>query len=204
VLEGEEMARGFAWMRPNELVWNYWVNNYLLGNAPPAFDVLAWNADTARLPAGFHGDLLTIIESNAYMRPGRFTIRDTPLDVSRIDCDVFWLAGTTDHIAPWPACYRSTHMIGGRCEFVLGAGGHIQSILSAPGTHNAGFFTNPERPQDPEEWLATATEHEGDWWRHWRTWILRRSGPMQDAPTEMGTDRHPPLIAAPGTYVYET
>jgi len=203
VLDGGEMARVFAWMRPNDLIWNYWVNNYLLGNDPPAFDVLAWNADTTRLPARFHGDLLNIIKHNAYMQPGLLKVRGLPLDVSQIDCDVFWMAGTTDHITPWPACYQSSRLISGRCEFVLSTGGHIQSMLSAPGGRKAEFYTNPERPEDPEQWLAGATRHEGSWWRHWRTWILRRSGPLKEAPPDLGHADYPPIVAAPGTYLFE-
>lgn len=126
VLEGSEMARVFAWLRPNDLIWNYWINNYLLGHPPPAFDVLFWNADTTRLPARFHSDLLKLIETNDLIK-GRLKISGERIELARIKCDYFAMAGRTDHITPWPACYRAMKFLGGQGEFVLSTGGHIQS-----------------------------------------------------------------------------
>lgn len=202
VLEGGEMARVFAWLRPNDLIWNYWVNNYLVGNEPPAFDILFWNADTTRLPAAFHADLLTVVKENSLVRPGALTVLGTPVDLAKINCDIFWMAGYTDHITPWDACYQSVRLLGGECEFVLSSGGHIQSMLSAPGNPKNSFFTNPQRPTDPEVWLAGALEHQGSWWEHWRTWIIQRSGNQKKAPPKLGNTRYPPLQDAPGTYIY--
>ncbi len=202
VLEGGEMARVFAWLRPNDLIWNYWVNNYLLGNEPPAFDVLAWNADTTRLPAAFHGDLLDVIKDNSLVK-GKLVVRGTPIDLSKITCDLFWVAGITDHITPWQACYRSSKFLGGQCEFVLSTGGHIQSMLSAPGHPKTSFYTNSQHPAEPEIWLGGATEQTGSWWEHWRTWIKKRSGTTKKAPAALGNSDYPPLQEAPGTYIYE-
>ncbi|HZR38481.1 MAG TPA: alpha/beta fold hydrolase, partial [Ktedonobacteraceae bacterium] len=156
VLEEREMARVFSWLRPNDLIWNYWVNNYLLGNEPPAFDVLYWSNDATRLPAALHSDFLTIYQRNSLAQRGTLSVCGTPIDVSQITCDAYILAGTTDHITPWQSCYRSSQLLGGQCEFILSNSGHIQSILNPPGNPKATFFTNEERPADAQDWYAGA------------------------------------------------
>src|SRR4029450_2351750 len=130
VVEGQELARMFAWMRPNDLIWNYWVNNYLLGNAPPAFDVLYWNNDTTRLPARLHADFLDLIDANPFVNPGRLKVCGTPLDMRRVDLDSYVVAGLTDHITPWQGCYNTAKLYGERSTFVLANSGHIQSLLN--------------------------------------------------------------------------
>src|SRR5208283_4029009 len=119
VLEGQEMARVFAWMRPTELVWNYWVNNYLMGNSPPAFDILYWNNDTTRLPAAFHGQLLDIFADSLFGKPGALTVLGKPVDLSKVGCDTYVVAGLTDHITPWKGVYETARSFGGKNEFVL-------------------------------------------------------------------------------------
>ena len=119
VLDGWQMAQIFAWLRPNDLVWNYWVNNYLLGRRPPAFDILAWNADTTRLAARFHHQLLDIVAGNQLTHPGALQVLGTPIDLSRITCDTYVAAGLTDHITPWQTCYRTTQLVSGNTQFVL-------------------------------------------------------------------------------------
>jgi polyhydroxyalkanoate synthase len=202
VLEGSEMGRVFAWMRPNDLIWNYWVNNYLLGNEPPVFDILFWNADTTRLPAAFHCDLLDIIANNALVCR-EVKLDDIRIDLGQIDCDIFWLAGYTDHITPWLPCYQSVRFLGGSVEFVLSSSGHIQSVLSVPGNPKNYYYTNVLHPADGEEWLQGAIRHQGSWWEHWQPWIVERSGARKVAPTALGGPSHPPLEAAPGTYVFD-
>jgi polyhydroxyalkanoate synthase subunit PhaC len=202
VLEGQEMARVFAWMRPNDLVWNYWVNNYLLGNDPPAFDILYWNNDTTRLPARMHHELLDMFAQNPLRNPGALEVLGTPIDLSRVGCDTFVLAGITDHITPWKACYMTTQMLGGNTEFVLSSSGHIQSILNPPGNPKAKFYRGSQCPANPDEWLAEAEKRDGSWWEHWRDWIVERSGEKEDAPASLGNERHPPGAKAPGTYVF--
>jgi len=203
VLEGREMARVFAWLRPNDLIWNYWVNNYLLGNEPPAFDVLYWNNDTTRLPAALHSEFLTIYQYNLLARAGALTVHGTPIDVSQITCDVYVLAGATDHITPWQSCYRSSRLLGGQRKFILSNSGHIQSILNPPGNPKATFFTNAEQPADAEAWYAGATRHSGSWWEDWKAWLLARSGTQKAASPSVGNSTYVPLVQAPGTYVYE-
>ena len=203
VVEGQELARMFAWMRPNDLIWNYWVNNYLLGNAPPAFDVLYWNNDTTRLPARLHADFLDLISANPYVNAGRLEVRETPLDMRRVNVDSYVVAGVTDHITPWQGCYNTARLYGARSTFVLANSGHIQSLLNPPGNPKAFFWTGGAREVGPEAWLERAAKHSGSWWPHWLEWIKARSGEMISSPATLGSEVNPPLGAAPGRYVME-
>jgi polyhydroxyalkanoate synthase subunit PhaC len=203
VLDGRQLARVFNWMRPNDLIWNYWVNNYLLGADPPAFDILYWNNDTTDLPARLHGDLLDMFVTNPFKHSGTLTLLGTPIDLSSVSCDIYLLAGLTDHITPWRACYATTQLVGGECAFVLSNSGHIQSILNPPSNPKATFFTNSARPADPAQWLAGAQQHSGSWWEHWRDWLRTRSGEQRPAPPTLGNAQYTPGAPAPGTYVLE-
>ena len=203
VLEGRDMAKIFAWMRPNDLVWNYWVNNYLLGNEPPVFDILFWNNDTTRLPAALHGEFLEMFKSNPLTRPGALEVCGTPIDLKQVKSDYYVIAGLNDHITPWEACFKSAQLLGGKCEFVLSSSGHIQSILNPPGNPKARFFTNSEMSDDSKKWLETATKQSDSWWQHWRDWLHARGGKRKAAPAILGNDEYPALEPAPGTYVHE-
>jgi polyhydroxyalkanoate synthase len=203
VVEGQELARMFAWMRPNDLIWNYWVNNYLLGNTPPAFDVLYWNNDTTRLPARLHADFLDLIDTNPYVNPGLLEVRGTPLDMRRVNLDSYVVAGLTDHITPWQGCYNTAKLYGERSTFVLSNSGHIQSLLNPPGNPKACFWSGAASPASAEAWLAQAEKQSGSWWPHWLDWIKARSGDMTPAPATLGSEQNPPLEAAPGRYVME-
>ena len=203
VLEGKDMAKVFAWMRPNDLIWNYWVNNYLLGNEPPVFDILYWNNDTTRLPAALHGEFIEMFQTNPLTRPGALEVCGTPIDLKQVTCDFFVVAGTTDHITPWDSCYKSAHLFGGKCEFVLSNSGHIQSILNPPGNPKARYMTNSEMPLDPKAWQESSTKHADSWWLHWQTWLAERSGKTKNASTTLGNKKFPAGEAAPGTYVHE-
>ena len=201
VLSGQDMGRMFAWMRPNDLVWNYWINNYLLGNPPPAYDLLYWNNDTTRLPASFHGQLLDVFLQNLFRTRGALTVLGTPIDLGQVKCDKYVVAGVTDHITPWRGGYRAAQLFGGTTKFVLSSSGHIQSIINPPGNTKASYFVNTIRFSDADEWLAGATRQTGSWWDHWRQWLTERSGPPVAAPPELGNGRHVPGADAPGTYV---
>ena len=203
VLDGKDMATAFAWLRPNDLIWSYWVNNILLGRKPPAFDVLYWNNDSTRLPARLHAEFLDIYQSNALTRPGTLHLRGVPVDLGKIACEVYLVAGTTDHITPWKACFRSIQLFGGKTSFVLSNSGHIQSILSPPGNKKAEFWTGGVSDTDPEEWLRTASRHAGSWWSHWHGWLAGHAGVRSQAPAAAGSRRFPVLAPAPGTYVLE-
>jgi polyhydroxyalkanoate synthase subunit PhaC len=203
VVEGQELARMFAWMRPNDLIWNYWVNNYLLGNAPPAFDVLCWNNDTTRLPARLHADFLDLIDANPFVNAGRLDVRGTPLDMRRVNLDSYVIAGLTDHITPWQGCYNTAKLYGERSTFVLANSGHIQSLLNPPGNPKACFWTGAASPAGAQIWLEQAAKHGGSWWPHWLDWIKARSGDLIPAPAPLGSEHNRPLEAAPGCYVME-
>ncbi|MBV8295808.1 MAG: alpha/beta fold hydrolase [Acidimicrobiia bacterium] len=206
VLDGNDLARVFAWLRPNDLVWNYWVNNYLLGQNPPAFDILYWNADTTRLPAGLHSDFLDLFSSNG-LAEGTLTVLGTPIDLGKVDVDTYVVAGSTDHIVPWQAAYQTTQLLGGETEFVLSSSGHIQAIVNPPGNKKSSFRTAPadfELPAGTDEWLAAAEQHPGTWWEHWVAWLQKRSDGQRPAPAQLGSAAHPALEAAPGRYVHLT
>jgi len=203
VLEGQDMGRVFAWMRPNDLVWNYWVNNYLMGNPPPAFDILYWNNDTTRLAAKFHAQLLDIFLGDLFNKPGAVTILGTPIDLSTVDCDKYVVAGITDHITPWKGVYNTARIFGGKTDFILSSSGHIQSLINPPGNPKSRFYVNPQLPADPEQWLSNAETVSQSWWEHWRGWLAVRSGEQRPAPAALGSARNPPLAKAPGTYVIE-
>ena len=203
VLEGNEMGRIFAWMRPNDLVWNYWVNNYIMGNPPPAFDILYWNNDSTRLSADFHCQLMDVFGDQRLQHAGGMEVLGTPIDLHQVDCDKFFVGGVTDHITPWKGAFRAARVFGGKTEFILSSSGHIQSLINPPGNPKAKYFEGTDLPPDPDAWLASAKQVPGSWWDLWRQWLAARSGEMRSAPTELGNLRHPPGVAAPGTYVFE-
>jgi len=200
-LDGKDLATAFAWLRPNDLVWSYWVNNVLLGNKPPAFDVLYWNNDSTRLPARLHAEFLDMYKTNALAKPGTLRLLGVPVDLGKVRCDTYLIAGTTDHITPWKASYASTQLFGGNNTFVLSNSGHIQSILNPPGRTRSEFWTGGEAVADPDRWKKAAQRHEGSWWPHWHNWLGERSATNQVAPAELGSADYPQLGAAPGTYV---
>ncbi len=203
-LDGGEMSRMFAWLRPNDLVWNYWVNNYLMGNDPPAFDILFWNADTTRLPAGLHAGFLELFRGgNPLREAGAITVLGTPIDLRQVEVPTYVLAGATDHIVPWAGAYGATQMLGGPSQFVLSSSGHIQSLVNPPGNPKASYRVDGPDSTDPREWLRGATEVSGSWWGHWARWVGQQSGEQVPAPGRLGSDRHPPADAAPGRYVQQ-
>jgi polyhydroxyalkanoate synthase subunit PhaC len=205
IVTGEEMAAMFAWMRPNDLIWNYWVNNYLLGNKPPAFDILAWNNDTTRLPAQFHCDLLDLVEKNPYVNPGTLEIGGLPIDMGEVNVGAYVIGGITDHITPWKACYGTARLFGPETTFVLANAGHLQSLINPPGSNRSFFFTAPASLEDPLQWArhAEPTRQDGSWWPHWQAWIKERSGHLLDAPAKLGSRQHRPLGPTPGLYVMD-
>ena len=203
VLEGKDMAKVFAWMRPNDLIWNYWVNNYLLGNEPPVFDILFWNNETTRLPAAFHGDLIEMFKNNPLIRPNALEVCGTPIDLKQVTADIFSLAGTNDHITPWKSCYKSAQLFGGKVEFVLSSSGHIQSILNPPGNPKSRYMTSEGMAANADEWQENSAKHTDSWWLYWQAWQAERSGDLRKAPLKLGNKAYPAGEASPGTYVHE-
>lgn len=203
VLDGADTARIFNWMRPNDLIWNYVVSNYLLGETPPAFDILYWNNDTTRLPARLHSDFLDIFKDNLLIRQGELSIKGVPIDLKRITVPAFVTGGTTDHITPWQACYRTTQLLGGEVTYVLSTAGHIQSLINPPASSKRKFYTNPDNPPSADAWRKQAQEHGGSWWPYWAGWLKSLHPGDIEAPVAFGSERHPELAPAPGTYVFE-
>jgi len=203
VLDGHDLARMFAWMRPNDLIWNYWVNNYLLGKEPPAFDILFWNADTTRLPARLHSDYIDLYFTNPFVNPKKLSLNGTAIDMAQIKVDSYVIAGVTDHITPWKSVYQTAKIMGNDTTFILSNSGHLQSLLNPPGNQKASFVTGPLAPAGPDAFLAGSQKHEGSWWLHWRDWLHERSDEEVPAPTMLGNARHRADVPAPGTYVFD-
>jgi polyhydroxyalkanoate synthase subunit PhaC len=206
VLDGASLSRTFAWLRPNDLVWNYVVNNYLHGEDPPAFDVLFWNNDSTNLTATLHSDYLRVYETQPFAEPGVTELAGHTVDLTKVTQDCFVVAGVTDHITPWKACYRTTQLIGSpNVEFILSQAGHIQSLLNPPGNPKAKYFKSDKRPPASiDEWLSNdASEHAGSWWPFWATWLQARSGELKTAPKSLGSKKNPPGAPAPGEYVFD-
>ena len=201
-LDGAMLAEVFAWLRPNDLVWNYWVNNYLVGKPPPNFDILYWNADTTRMTAGLHRDFIDIALGNSLTEPGKATMLGTPVDLSSVTVDAYVTAGIADHLCPWQACYRTTQLLGGESRFILSTSGHIASLVNPPGNPKSTFQVADSNPDDPAEWLAAADTEQGSWWPDYLQWLGERSGDEVPAPTTLGGDLEI-LADAPGTYVYD-
>ncbi len=203
-LDGRALAEVFAWLRPRDLVWNYWVNNYLLGKKPPAFDILFWNADTTRMAAGLHADFVDLAMDNQLVTGGALTVLGAPIYLSHIDADSYIVAGIADHITPWQSCYRTTQLVGGPSRFVLSTSGHIAALVNPPGNARASFQMNKANPADPAEWLKGAETHQGTWWTDVSAWLAERCGVTRPAPEQLGGAGLRPLVEAPGTYVFDS
>jgi polyhydroxyalkanoate synthase len=190
-------------MRPNDLIWNYWVNNYLLGNQPPAFDILFWNADTTSLPARLHHDYVDMFSTNPFVNANKLVLGGVAVDMRRVKLDAYVVAGVTDHITPWKAVYQTAKIFGDKTTFVLSSSGHLQSLLNPPTNPKASFVAGAAKALDGDAFAASAEKKAGSWWPHWRDWLFERSGAEVSAPANLGNNRHPPGAAAPGTYVFE-
>ncbi|MEP2736212.1 MAG: alpha/beta fold hydrolase [Erythrobacter sp.] len=207
VIKADDLARSFAWLRPNDLIWNYVINNYLMGADPPAFDVLFWNADATNLSASLMGDFLEVSDTLAFTKKGEVEMVDHKVDLSKVKSDLFVLGGVTDHITPWKATYRSTQLFGSKdVTYVLSQSGHMQAILNPPGNPKAKYFVQKKKgklPETADEWLQGTEETPGSWWPYWMEWLQKRSGKEKTAPKALGDKKHKPLDPAPGLYVVE-
>ncbi len=203
-LDGRALAEVFAWLRPTDLVWRYWVNNYVEGKSPAAFDVLFWNADTTRMAAALHRDMVMLGLHNALTTPGAVSMLGTPVDLGQLTVDAYVVAGIADHISPWQACYRSARLLGSKdLRFVLSSSGHIAALVNPPGNPKASYLVGDVDEPDPAAWAETAEKNRDSWWPDFVSWLAERGGERKDAPDSLGGSSMPPIEPAPGSYVLE-
>ncbi len=202
LLKGQELAATFSFLRPNDLVWNYVVGNYLKGETPPPFDLLYWNSDSTNLPGPMYCWYLrnTYLENNLVV-PGKVTVCGQPVDLGRIEAPTFIYGSREDHIVPWKGAYASTQVLKGKKQFVLGASGHIAGVINPPAKNKRSHWTNARLPANADAWLEGATEHPGSWWTQWSGWLKAHGGKQVPAPRTPGSRRHKPIEPAPGRYV---
>jgi len=203
-LPADNMAKTFNMMRGNDLIWNYVVNNWMKGEDPPAFDLLTWNADSTRMPAEMHSFYLRSCYLENQLARGVMEIAGETLNIKSVDQDLYFLAAEQDHIAPWKSSYTGARLPSGDVRFVLSNSGHIAGIVNPPNPKSRHYISDAtELPENPDEWLANSTMIPTTWWEDWATWIEPRAGKKIKPPT-MGSDAHPVLGDAPGTYVFGT
>ena len=202
-LEGTSMAGTFDVLRANDLIFNYVVSNWLLGQDPPAFDILAWNSDSTRMPAKMHAFYLRNFYVNNTLAGGTMEIAGRRIDLSAIKSPTYVVSAINDHIVPWQSAYKTTRLVSGPVRFVLSSGGHIAGIVNPP-SPKAWFLADDDdaaSPTSATEWQAKAKKHTGTWWEDWTRWSSESAGEMVDPPW-MGSDAHPVLDDAPGRYVH--
>jgi polyhydroxyalkanoate synthase len=204
-LDGRAMAEMFAWLRPTDLVWRYWVNNYVQGREPAPFDVLFWNADTTRMTAALHREMVLMGLHNSLTTPGAVSMLGTPVDLGTVTNDAYVIGGVADHICPWQATYRSAQLLGSKDNtYVLSTSGHIAALVNPPGNPKASFRAGVVDDSTAEHWLTENEAKKDSWWPHYMAWLGERSGPEVDAPQALGGAGYEPLAPAPGTYVHES
>jgi polyhydroxyalkanoate synthase len=202
LMKGKELATTFSFLRPNDLVWNYVVGNYLKGETPPPFDLLYWNSDATNLPGPmFCWYLRHMYLQNELKQPGKLTVCGQPVDLGTVQAPVFVYASREDHIVPWTAAYGSVALFKGPRQYVLGASGHIAGVINPPAKGKRSYWTNDQLPAKPEAWLAGATEHPGSWWPVWSDWLKARGGKLVNAPKAPGSAKFKAIEPAPGRYV---
>jgi polyhydroxyalkanoate synthase len=200
-LDGRNMAATFNMLRANDLLWRYVIYNYLIGQEPPAFDILYWNSDSTRIPGRVHSFLVRkFFLENKLVEPDGISVKGVGIDVGRITTPSYVVAAAGDHIVPWKGTFVLRKVLGGPVRFILTKGGHIAGIINPPADRKRAYWTNDDDTADPDEWLAAATEHQGSWWVDWIPWLEERSGELI-APPSLGSEEFPPIGDAPGTYV---
>ena len=202
LLKGKELATTFSFLRPNDLVWNYVVGNYLKGEAPPPFDLLYWNGDSTNLPGPMYCWYLRhMYLQNELRQPGKLTVCGEKVDLGRIDIPTYIYGSREDHIVPWTAAYQSTGLLKGKRRFMLGASGHIAGVINPASKNKRSHWTNDKLPATAKAWFDTATEKPGSWWTDWAAWLKTQGGPMVAAPKSPGTRKFKAIEPAPGRYV---
>ncbi|HEY2254096.1 MAG TPA: class I poly(R)-hydroxyalkanoic acid synthase [Variovorax sp.] len=202
IYPGAELGFVFQTLRANDLIWPYVIGNYLKGKSPAAFDLLYWNADATNLPGPMYAWYLrNMYLENNLREPSRLTMCDTPVDLGRIDMPCYVLAAKEDHIVPWRSAYRTTQLVGGKSQFVLGASGHIAGVINPASKNKRSYWTGGTQGDSAEAWLSSAQEAPGSWWTHWRQWLQPAEGKQVPARKRLGNVQHEPIEAAPGRYV---
>ncbi len=200
-LDASDMASTFNMLRSNDLIWSFVVNNYLLGRSPAAFDLLYWNSDSTRMPVKMHRFYLReMYLKNKLVEPGGITLNGIPVDLSAIRIPIFLQSSKDDHIAPYPSVYKATHHFSGPITFMLAGSGHIAGVINPPQANKYYYYTNPEVPEDVEDWIDSAEHHEGSWWPYWHQWLYRKSG-RKVAARIPGDGALGVIEDAPGRYV---
>ncbi|ASQ44931.1 PHA/PHB synthase family protein [Legionella clemsonensis] len=203
-LDGRFMASTFNSLRANDLVWSFFIKNYLQGKNPVPFDILYWNADATNMPAKMHSQYLRwMYLHNDLINPGKIHLNHVPLDVTQIKVPTFFVSTQKDHIAPWQTTYRGFQLMKGKKRFLLGGSGHIAGIVNPSSSEKYGFYRNTRTDQTAEDWLASAIHHPGSWWPEWLDWLKKESGPLVKAP-DFNKLPFKPIIDAPGKYVFKT
>jgi len=202
ILPGQDLATTFSFLRPNDLVWNYYVNNYLKGERPPAFDLLYWNSDSTNLPGPMYTWYLRhMYLQNDLRKPDVLTCGGQPIDLRRIDLPTFVFGAREDHIVPWRAAYEGSRLLEGPVQYVLGASGHIAGAINPASKNKRSYWTGPRPGPSADDWFAQAVEKPGSWWNEWSAWLAGFQGPMKPAPKALGSREHKPTEPAPGSYV---
>ena len=202
LLKGQDLASTFSFLRPNDLVWNYVVGNYLKGETPPPFDLLYWNSDSTNLPGPFYAWYLrnTYFE-NSLVKRGKLTVCGEKIDLSKLDMPAYIYGSREDHIVPIGGAYASTQVLKGPKRFVMGASGHIAGVINPPAKKKRSHWIGDKLPVSQQAWLAGATEHAGSWWPDWAAWLKAHAGPQIAAPKGYGSRKYKALEPAPGRYV---
>ncbi len=205
LLKGRELASVFSALRPNDLIWNYVVDNYLKGATPTAFDLLYWNADSTNLPGPFAAWYLrNMYLENNLREAGKLNVAGVPLDLGLVNCPAYLLATREDHIVPWRSAYLGRRLLGGKTRFVLGASGHVAGVINPAAKNRRSYWTSESDAAGTDEWLAQTDEFPGSWWPNWIEWLMEFSGKEVAAPKRLGNKRYREIEPAPGRYVKTT
>lgn len=202
LMPGRELANVFSSLRPNDLIWNYVVDNYLKGNKPPAFDLLYWNSDSTNMPGPFGAWYLRnmYLENNLRI-PGKLEILGEKVDLTSIKAPAYFMAAREDHIVPWQTSYLGRRLLGGETTFVLGASGHIAGVVNPAAKKKRSFWVNDSQASTSDDWMEGANEQAGSWWPHWIDWLKVRSGKLINARKPGSTRKFKEIEPAPGRYV---
>jgi polyhydroxyalkanoate synthase len=202
VFHGKDLALAFSSLRANDLIWQYVVNSYLKGKAPPAFDLLYWNSDASNLPGPmFCWYVRKMYLENSLRVPGKTVQCGVPVDLSKIAVPAYLYASREDHIVPWHTAYGSRQLLAGETTFVLGASGHIAGVINPASKNKRNYWADGAPGQDPEQWLASARSIPGSWWPHWSAWLAKHAGDRVPARSTLGNNKYQPVEPAPGRYV---